>query len=154
MAFPYRNILCPVDFDDNSMHALDKAIEIARHFDAALTLVHVVPLVLQFSEVPIPYDLYAEQEKAGKAKLAEIVAEKLAGIKHESAVYTGDVVGCILLAVKKLKPDLLVMATHGRSGFAHFFLGSVAEAVVRKAGCPVLTIHSSPGNKGAPQRST
>ena len=142
MAFPYRKILCPIDFDDNSLRALDKAIEIARHFGAAVALVHAVPLVVQFGDVPIPVDLYEEQEKAARAKLGEIVGQKLGGVEHESVVYTGDVVGSILRAVEKFKPDLLVMATHGRSGLAHFFLGSVAEGVVRKASCPVLTIRS------------
>jgi nucleotide-binding universal stress UspA family protein len=142
MAFPYRKILCPIDFDDNSMLALDKAIEIARHFGAAVLLVHALPLVVQFGEVPIPVELYEEREKAARTKLGEIARQKLDGVDHELAVYTGDVVGCVLQAVAKFEPDLLVVATHGRSGLAHLFLGSVAEAVVRKASCPVLTIRS------------
>jgi universal stress protein A len=146
MAFPYRKILCPIDFDDNSLRVLDKAIESARHFGAAVVLVHAVPLVVQFGDVPIPVDLYEQQEKAARARLGEIAGQKLGGVEHESVVYTGDVVGSILHAIEKFQPDLLVMATHGRSGLAHFFLGSVAEAVVRKARCPVLTIRS-----GAPE---
>ena len=142
MAFPYRKILCPIDFDDNSLLALDNAIEIARHFGAAVSLVHVIPLVVQFGEVPIPVELYEEQEKAARAKLGEIVRQKLNGVEHESVVYTGDVVGSVLQAMRKFEPDLLVMATHGRSGLGHLFLGSVAEGVVRKASCPVLTIRS------------
>jgi universal stress protein A len=140
MAFPYRKILCPVDFDDNSLRALDKAIEIARHFGAAVLLVHAVPLVVQFGEVPIPVDLYESQEKAARTRLDEIARQKLDGVEHESLVYTGDVVGSVLRAVGKFEPDLLVMATHGRSGLAHLLLGSVTEAMVRKATCPVLTI--------------
>jgi universal stress protein A len=142
MAFPYRKVLCPIDFDDNSLRALDKAIEIARHFGAAVLLVHALPLVVQFGEVPMPVELYEEREKAARTKLGEIARQKLYGVEHELAVYTGDVVGSVLQAVAKFEPDLLVMATHGRSGLAHLFLGSVAEAVVRKASCPVLTIRS------------
>ena len=142
MAFPYRKILCPIDFDDNSLRALDKAIEIARHFGATVLLVHAVPLVAQFGEVPIPVELYEQQEKAARTRLADIARQKLNGVKHESVVYTGDVVGSVLQAVGKFEPDLLVMATHGRRGLAHLFLGSVAAAVVRKASCPVLTIRS------------
>lgn len=141
MAFPYRKILCPIDFDDNSLGALDKAIEIARHFGATVALVHAVPLVVQFGDVPIPVDLYEDREKAARVKLAEIAAQKLAGVEHESIVYTGDVAASILQAVDKFNPDLLVMATHGRTGLARLFLGSVAEGVVRKASCPVLTVH-------------
>lgn len=82
------------------------------------------------------------------AKLKEIASQKLGGVQLECLVYTGDVIGSILQAVEKLQPDLLVMATHGRTGLARFVLGSVAEAVVRKASCPVLTIRSkeSPAN--------
>lgn len=145
MVFPYRKILCPIDFDDNSMRALDKAVEIARQFKSEIILVHAVPIVLQFSDYPIPADLYEEEEKASRAKLQKIETQKLAGIGHESAVYYGDVAYSILQAVDKFHPDLLVMATHGRKGLAHFFLGSVAEVVVRKASCPVLTIRSESG---------
>ena len=106
MAFPYRKILCPIDFDDNSMRALDKAIEIARHFGAAVLLVHALPLVVQFGEVPIPVELYEEREKAARTKLGEIARQKLDGVEHELAVYTGDVVGSVLQAVAKFKPRL------------------------------------------------
>jgi nucleotide-binding universal stress UspA family protein len=54
----------------------------------------------------------------------------------------GDVIGNILQAVGEFEPDVFVMATHGRTGLKHFLLGSVAEGVVRKASCPVLTIRS------------
>jgi nucleotide-binding universal stress UspA family protein len=142
MAFPYRKIMCPIDFTENSVEALDKAVEIARHFGAALILVHAVPLVAQFGDFPMPVDIYSEQEKAAKAKLREITGQKLGGLEHESVVFIGDIVGGVLQAVEQFKPDLLVMATHGRGGIAHLFLGSVTEAVVRKATCPVLTIRN------------
>ena len=143
MRFPYKKILCAIDFDENSLSALDKAIELAGHFNAAILMVHVVPLIVQFGDVPIAYELYEHQQNAAKAKLDEIAHERLGGIEHEIAVYTGDVVGSILEAEARSVPDLLVMATHGRTGLAHLFLGSVAEGVVRKAGCPVLTIRPS-----------
>ncbi|HMD50340.1 MAG TPA: universal stress protein [Bryobacteraceae bacterium] len=147
MSFPYRKILCPIDFDDNSLTALDEALEIARHFQAAMLVVHVVAMVVELPAVPHAFDRYEEQEKAAKAKLSEIATKKANGFAYESAVYIGDVVDSVMQAVDKFEPDLLVMATHGRSGLAHFFLGSVSEAVVRKASCPVLTIRS-----GTPDR--
>ena len=142
MAFPYQKILCPLDFDENSSNALEKAVEIARHFKAAIFLIHAVPLVAQFGEVPLPVDLYQDQQRAALAKLNEIASQKLSDIEHKTAVYTGDVAGSILQAVDQFQPDLLVLATHGRTGLAHFVLGSIAEAVVRRASCPVLTIRS------------
>jgi nucleotide-binding universal stress UspA family protein len=138
MRFPYKKILCPIDFDDGSIHALEQAIEIARHFGAVIFLVHVVPLIVE--AIPIPYEAYQESQKAAMAKLNEIAGQKLSGIEHRCIVYTGDVIGSILQAVEKFRPDLLVMATHGRTGLAGFVLGSVAGAVVRKASCPVMTI--------------
>jgi nucleotide-binding universal stress UspA family protein len=140
MTFPCRKILCPIDFDENSSKALDKAIEIARYFDAAVFLIHAVPLVAQFGEVPLPVDLYQDQQRAALASLNEIAGRKLNGIQYKTAVYVGDVVGSILKAIDQIQPDLLVLATHGRTGLAHFVLGSVAEAVVRKASCPVLSL--------------
>jgi nucleotide-binding universal stress UspA family protein len=142
MAFPYRKILCPIDFDENSLRALDKAVEIARHFGAAVILAHAIPLVAQLGNFPMPADVYAAQEKAANVKLSAIAGQKLGGVEHESVAFIGDIVGGILQAVEQFKPDLLIMATHGRAGLAHLFLGSVAEAVVRKANCPVLTIRN------------
>ena len=103
-------------------------------------LVHVLPLIVAPGEVPPPVALYEDQEKDSEAKLADIAKQKLGGLKHETHVYTGDVIASILAAQAKHQPDLLVMATHGRRGLARMFLGSVTEAVVRKATCPVLTI--------------
>lgn len=140
MAFPYRTILCPVDFDENSLAALDKAVEIARHLKSTIVLVHVLPLIVALGEVPPAVALYDDQEKDAQAKLADITKQKLGGLKHEAHVYTGDVSASILAAQAKYQPDLLVMATHGRRGLARMFLGSVTEAVVRKATCPVLTV--------------
>ena len=144
MAFPYKTILCPVDFDENSLAALDQTVAIARHLGSNLILLHVVPLVLSAGEVPPLASMYEDQEKAARAKLADIANQKLAGLKYELSVYIGDVISCILNAQSKHQVDLLVMATHGRRGLAHFFLGSVAEAIVRKATCPVLTIREEP----------
>jgi len=84
--------------------------------------------VVQFGEVPIPVELYEEREKTARTKLGEIARQKLDGVEHQLAVYTGDVVGSVLQAVAKFEPDLVVMATHGRRGLAHLFLGSVGCA--------------------------
>ena len=149
MAFPYRKILCPMDFDENSLQALDKAIEIARHFHATMIVMHVVPMVVELTDIPHSADQYKEAERTARARLGEILVQKIGGVGYESTIYLGDIVGSILQAVEKFEPDLLVMATHGRGGLAHFFLGSVAEAVVRKASCPVLTIRNDPAEKRA-----
>jgi nucleotide-binding universal stress UspA family protein len=139
VAFPYKTILCPVDFDENCLAALDKAVEIALHLGSSIVLVHVLPLIIALGAVPPPVALYGGSKKDAQAKLDDIAKQKLGGLKHEAQVYTGDVIGAILAAQAKHQPDLLVIATHGRRGLARVFLGSVTEAVVRKATCPVLT---------------
>lgn len=88
--------------------------------------------------------MYEDQEKAASAKLDDIAKAKLGGLEHQSLLYVGDIIICILDAQKKYQPDLVVIATHGRTGIARVFLGSVAEAIVRKATCPVLTIREGP----------
>jgi len=140
MAFPYKTILCPIDFDENSLAALGSAAELASHFKSNLILVHVLPLVLVLGEIPPPEALIEDQKKAARAKLEDIAKAKLGDLNHEPHLYTGDVITSILDAQAKYHPDLLVIATHGRGGLARLFLGSVAEAIVRKASCPVLTI--------------
>lgn len=147
MAVPFKKILCPIDFDENSVVALDKAVDLARQFRSDLIVLHVLPLVLALGEVAPPAAMYEDQEKAARAKLTDIAKNKLAGLKYELHVYTGDVIGGILSAQGKHQCDLVVMATHGHRGLARVFLGSVAEAVVRKASCPVLTIR--PESAGA-----
>jgi len=140
MAFPYKTILCPLDFDENSLAAVDRAVELARNFDSRLILLHVLPLVISPGEVPPLAGMYEDQEMAARAELRDIAKEKLVGLKHEEHVYVGDVIESILNAQNKHQSDLIVMATHGRTGLARVFLGSVAEAIVRKATCPVLMI--------------
>jgi len=142
MAFPYKTILCPIDFDENSLTALNQAVELAAHFESKLILVHVLPLVIPTGEIPPPLMLYEDQEKAARAKLEAIAKDKLSALKHDALLYTGDVIASILEAEKKYRPDLAVAATHGRGGIARLFLGSVAEAIVRKVSCPVLTIRA------------
>ncbi len=54
MAFPYKTILCPVDFDENSLLALDEALKLANHFSSKVLLIHVLPLAIAIGEVPLP----------------------------------------------------------------------------------------------------
>jgi universal stress protein A len=142
VAFPYSKILCPIDFDDSSLRGLEKAIEICNYFRAAIILVHVVPIIHVGDIGDVPAFTYDEEQKAARVRLGEIAQRKLANIEHQAVVHIGDVIGNILQAAAEFEPDVLVMATHGRTGLKHFLLGSVTEGVVRKASCPVLTFRS------------
>ena len=144
MAPQFRKILCPVDFDDNSMEALDTAANLARESNGTVFVLHVVPMILAPTGMPVYVDLYKGQEEAARAKLLEIAHKRLAGVKHELLIHTGEPAGTILNAEKKTEADVVVMATHGRRGFKRFFLGSIAELVLRESICPVLTVRCTP----------
>jgi nucleotide-binding universal stress UspA family protein len=147
MAFPYKRILSPVDFDENSMAALDVAAEIARQNDGTVLLMHIVPMIIPPTGMPVYVDLYKGQEETAKEKLGGIARKHLQGLKYEIGTRIGDPAQSILKTARKQAADLIVMSTHGRKGFSRFFLGSVAEIVVREAPCPVLTVHGVETNR-------
>ncbi|HTW88460.1 MAG TPA: CBS domain-containing protein [Candidatus Binataceae bacterium] len=143
MAFPFKKILCPLDFDDNSLAALDVAANLARYADGVVYVMHVVPMIIPPTGTPIYVDLYKEQEQVAREKLKETGDKILSGVKHELLVYTGEPPASILGTQRRIGADLIVMATHGRKGFSRIVLGSVAEIVMREALCPVLTIRNT-----------
>lgn len=140
MAYPFKKILCPIDFDDNSLAALDAAAKMARESDATVEVLHVVPIIVQPGGTPIYVDVYTAEEQASQAKLVELAKTHLAGVKFELRTTVAQPSAAILHAQQNVGADVIVMSTHGRRGLAHLFLGSVAERVVREARCPVLTI--------------
>ncbi len=134
----WNKILCPVAFEEGSVAALKLAEKLVAKESGTLILLHVVPVVLAPMEWALEPYKAAEQE--ARTRL-EAIAQRLAqGFKRELIVCVGDPAQGILDTAKNLMPDLIVMSTHGRSGLAHFFLGSVAERVIREAPCPVLTV--------------
>ena len=144
MAHPFRKILCPVDFDDNSMQALDTAADLARENNGTVFVLHVVPMIVPPTGMPVYVDLYQGQEETARDKLLEIAHKRLNGLKYELLTDASDPAGGILNAEKKVSADLIVMATHGRRGFKRFLLGSIAERVLRESTCPVLTVRCTP----------
>lgn len=140
MAYPFKKILCPIDFDENSIAALDAAAEIARHSDATVEVLHVVPIIMQGGVMPVYVDVYTQQEKDSQARLMELAKTHLAGLKYKLETSVAEPWAAILHTQKANGANVIVMSTHGRRGLSHFFLGSVAERIVREAPCPVLTI--------------
>jgi len=140
---PFKKILCPVDFDENSIAALDAARGLAVDPDATLYVLHVVRLVM--AGFPKEFHSYPLTEQAARLRLQDIAREHLAGkVRYEILARTGDPASVILGAVEELGVDAVVMATHGTTGLGHFLLGSVAERVVRESPRPVLTIRGRP----------
>jgi nucleotide-binding universal stress UspA family protein len=147
---PFKKILCPTDFSEAAFVALKRAEELARHFAAELIVAHVIPPLPGPHLFPDPqasfnYDvpLY-QQELAIKAE--EMLKDLVSHHKVESRnlVTTGEAAPEILRIARQEHADLIVIASHGLTGWRRLVFGSVAEKVVRQASCPVLTIMAPP----------
>ena len=147
MAFPFRRILCPVDFDHSAAEVLDLAARIATTNDGTIYALHVVPMAVGPSGIPVDVDIYKEQAAAARTRLHEMAREHLSGVKYELMTHAGEPIGTIIRAEKQIPADVVVIATHGRCGFGHVFAGSVAEAVARQSICPVVTLHCAPADR-------
>ena len=141
-----RQILCPIDFSEFSRHALDHAVAIARRYDSVITVFNACALVPATAyapgtpmlpvSVPTPDDLDALLSSMKRFVEAEVGLN--APIRFE--IGEGDAASEILDRAAAIPSDLIVMGTHGRSGFERLILGSVTEKVIHKASCPVLTV--------------
>jgi len=142
---PIRRILFPTDFSEYAEHAWSYALTFAQEFGAEVHLLHVVAPPPRLTEA---YAVNFDPEKMVKALTGEanasmdrtVEAAKSWGLIFRREVRVGVDFREIIDYVTKHDIDLIVMATHGRTGLAHALLGSVAEKVVRKSPCPVLTI--------------
>ena len=136
MTMRIREILFPTDFSAASAAAGRTAADFARHFGAGLHVLHVVPSGF---DVKVP-----------RAALEDAVAALGAGLTVTQLVESGVAAPAIVAYARAHRIDLIVMGTHGRTGFSHVLLGSVAEAVVRRAPCRVLTVPAAPLSPAAP----
>ncbi len=137
MESKFARILCPIDFSDNSLRALDQAIELAQRDGAVLYLMNVV--FVRAGDVSDVRHYVSISTASAKSQLDRIARQRLGAIPHEIVVEIGNPSELIEKAAEDLDVDLIAMATHGRTGVSRFFLGSVAEEVVRTSKRPVLT---------------
>jgi len=137
-----RRILVPVDFSPCSREALEYAAELGERLGASVDLLHVWAGIYHRSMEGEPLMLFAHSELA---KEMETLLEGLEqrGIDARGRLEVGSPREAIIRAATDGKYDLIIMGTHGRTGLAHLFLGSVAESVFRHAPCPVLTIRET-----------
>ncbi len=140
----FRRILCPVDFDPNSFSALDLACTIARQNDGTIHVLLVVPLPAAALGQPLVVEPIEGAQREARTRLERLIYDRVKLGTDQIVVVSGDPASEIIRIAGEIKPDLIVMATHGRTGLSHFFLGSVAEHVVREAPCPVLTVRVAP----------
>jgi nucleotide-binding universal stress UspA family protein len=140
-----RRILCPVDFSEFSRHAIDHAVAIARWYGASITAVHVLPTpvsLIPMGDVGIypPMVFTAEDLEQCRVALQTFLDEESGGTPIVGEIVEGHIVGEIARRAESLPADLIVLGTHGRSGFERLMLGSVTERTLRKVACPVLTV--------------
>ena len=141
-----KTILVPSDFSECSEAALRYGLELARRFDARVHLLHVVqdpltqPWAAEGFSIPL-FEVVEKWQKEAKERLALAVPAGDAGRVTISATVAWPYAEILRYAIE-YDVDLIVMGTHGRSGMSHMLLGSIAEKVVRRAPCPVLTVRS------------
>ncbi|HEY7156605.1 MAG TPA: universal stress protein [Gemmataceae bacterium] len=168
---PLATILHPTDFSDYSEFAFRLACALARDYNARLILLHVIsPSMAIYGGSPVPTEKGADVEEAkeclrerekshwrlpcstdflvgeAKEKLRQLEGQAHHG-RVESQVMEGDPVDMILRTAEETNSDVIVMGTHGRTALARVLMGSVAESVLRKAPCPVLTSKPFLGRK-------
>lgn len=139
-----QRILAPLDFSDCSLDALEYAIFVAKSFDAALTVQHVLePVAFGLDFTLRHVEERRQQRKKVESWLSDLASSLDAqGLRVTHVVTAGDPADSVLARSQEQRCDLIVMGTHGRRGVSHLVSGSVAEGVLRKASCPVLTVKS------------
>ena len=136
---PIHTILHPTDFSARAKSAFDLACAVARDYDARLVVVHVKPPRMMGGEVHALITTPEEVDRELRGELDKLQPQD-ASIKIERVLKEGDAGTQILRMAKEISSDVIVMGTHGRTGLSRLLMGSVAEAVSRKAHCPVLTV--------------
>jgi nucleotide-binding universal stress UspA family protein len=152
MPVTLERILVPVDFSDCSLDALEYATVVAQQAKASLMLLHVLEPVSYGLDFTLSHVRTREQVRESWTKRLEELASshQHPHVLVESRLRGGLPADSILDSAQTLPCDLIVMGTHGRRGISHTLSGSVAEAVLRKARCPVLTVRNpkfGPGHR-------
>jgi nucleotide-binding universal stress UspA family protein len=155
---PPKLILAPIDFSDSSRKALDVATDMASRLGASLLLVHIVPAI---PDLPEGVSIFKEGEYDGElhktaskqlSELATILANKSLNVRTE--VGTANDVGMELVRIAEHdNVDMIVIATHGMTGWRRIAYGSVAQKVVEQAACPVLILREKATDHAAESQS-
>jgi len=140
----FKKILCPVDFSQFTQEVINYAVDLAKKYGAELHVMHVVPNMTYFT----PYESFLTPENlvAIERNIQDEVENDFAKLLKDQNVPTKKVIRTgvpfveIIDYAKSESIDLIVMGTHGRGSIEHILIGNVAEKVVRKSPCPVMTI--------------
>ena len=140
----FKKILCPVDFSKFTQEVINYAVDLAKKYGAELHVMHVVPNMTYFT----PYESFLTPENliAIEKNIQDEVEDNFEKLLKDQDIPTKKVIKTgvpfveIIAYAKSESVDLIVMGTHGHSGIEHILIGNVAEKVVRKSPCPVMTI--------------
>ena len=143
-----QHVLVPIDFSATADRALAYAIALAQQLQARLTLLHVLDMtpVTMDEMTPGVVATYLDDLETDAQHLLQASRERVqrAGLQGDSLLVQGTPTQTIVDTAGEQGVDLILMGTHGRTGLAHVFLGSVAEHVVRQGPCPVLVVRRAP----------
>jgi nucleotide-binding universal stress UspA family protein len=141
-----QRILCPIDFSDHARHAVEHATMLARWYDSTITVLYVQPFIMTAASAAVtptlpPSVAAARDRQETLASMRTFLRDLADGdVSMECELMEGTAAPVILERAQTLPSDLIVMGTHGHSGFERLVLGSVTERVLRKASCPVLSV--------------
>jgi nucleotide-binding universal stress UspA family protein len=146
--FSINVIVVPTDFSQQSLAALDYAVGLAQSYDARIKVIFVNEPGLKIAEMSWvgveQGSMNQGQTTEARRAIEKIVLDRIPmEVTADARILYGEAVARIIDYASDVNADLIVMATHGRTGLSHVLLGSVAEQVVRRAPCPVLTLKIS-----------
>jgi nucleotide-binding universal stress UspA family protein len=145
---PVKKLLAPTDFSDTSVETVMNASELAMHFGAELLVVHVIPPIPTLPSDPhynfeVPAYQEALQDNAQRQLEETVDGQVSEQVAARTILSHGDPAREIVRIAKEEQIDMIVIATHGLTGWQHLVFGSVAEKVVRTAECAVLTVRGA-----------
>ena len=146
MSIAIQRILVPLDFSDHAEPVLEWVTHLAQQHGAAVILLHAYHLPVEFQQLEgayLPPDFWSNVKAEAEQSLAGLARDlKQRGLEVEQLVREGYPASVIVDEAESRGADLIVIGTHGHTGLKHMLLGSIAERVVQKAPCPVLTVRA------------
>ena len=145
-AFSATKILLPIDFSASSEAAVEAGTGLAKQFHASVHLVHIIPEIPDFNGSDFfPETAVLQERKETIEQRLDIYKAQLGaqGVPTTVSIETGnDIVGNLMIVLKREKADMIVISTHGLTGWRPVILGSIAEQVIKLANCTLLLLHS------------
>ncbi len=152
MTVAIRRILVPLDFSDHAQSVVDWAVHLASSHSSHVVLMHAYHLPVEFQQMEgayLPPDFWSNVKAESEQSLKRYAAPfEEAGVPFEIVVREGYPATAIEEEAERQDADLIVIGSRGLSGLRHLLLGSVAERVVQKAHCPVLTVKRTDSEDG------